>query len=70
MGRCCGRLPRTSSSAAASVALVASMLLSLLVRIDGGPAQPLTNRLGEFVVALDRPDAGAPGGARGCSVLD
>jgi hypothetical protein len=42
----------------------------LLVRIDGGPPQPLTNRLGEFVVALDRPDAGAPGVTRGCSVLD
>jgi hypothetical protein len=41
----------------------------LLVRLDGGPLHPVRNRLQDFVVALDRPDAGMPGVPHSCSLL-
>ncbi|WP_040336946.1 hypothetical protein [Candidatus Blastococcus massiliensis] len=38
----------------------------LAVRIDDGPPVSLGNRYADFVVALDRPDAGEPGVPAGC----
>lgn len=40
----------------------------LVARVGNGPSRPLPNRLADFVVALDRSDAGMPGVRSGCPV--
>jgi hypothetical protein len=63
------RVAPATSSAAAELQEGCLVVRELRVRVVGGPLQPLRNRLQDFVVALDRPDAGLPGVSRNCPLL-
>jgi hypothetical protein len=64
------RVRPSDADAARRVESECLFVRQILVRVGDRPPQPLGNRHADFVVALDRPDAGMPGVTSGCPMED
>jgi len=62
------RVRPADASAERRLASECLFVRQLLVRVGAGTPRPLLNRLADFVVALDRRDAGMPGVRSGCPI--